>query len=152
MEVHSHTAGSDRGFTLIELMVVIAMMAILASLAYPSMMRSIANNRVKTQSEEILNIIAFARLEAISRNAVVTITPSANWTGSTIITANGVEIRRLEPLTGSTVIRSGASLTFDDRGLYTGGNISVSHSKASRQASIAITTGGAAQINKSPYP
>ena len=81
MEVYSHPTEHEGGFTLVELMIVVAMMAILGSIAYPSLTQSIANNRVRTQSTEILNILAFARSEAISRGTVVTVTPSVNWTG-----------------------------------------------------------------------
>lgn len=57
-------------------MVVVALLAILLSLAAPSMRTFIANQRVKTASFDLYSSLAFARSEAIKRpNGVVRITP-----------------------------------------------------------------------------
>lgn len=56
-----------RGFTLIELMVTVAMMAILASLAVPSFADAIRRQRVESMREEMLASMALAKAEAITR-------------------------------------------------------------------------------------
>lgn len=60
-----------KGFTLIELMVVIAIIAILAAIAAPSFTSQIRNARLKTATEEFNSDLIFARNEAIRRNAAV---------------------------------------------------------------------------------
>ncbi len=60
-------------FTLIELLVVLAILGILISIAYPSMSQTIADNRVRSHAEEIVNLLAFARSEAITRGVTVSI-------------------------------------------------------------------------------
>src|SRR5687768_3716829 len=61
---------SNRGFTLIELMVVMGLAGILAAMAVPVYIESSARNRVWTASETIGSQIRQARLKAISRNRV----------------------------------------------------------------------------------
>lgn len=57
-----------KGFTLIELIVAIAVAAILLTVAVPSLSNLIRNNRVTGQTNELVSMINFARNEAIRRN------------------------------------------------------------------------------------
>jgi type IV fimbrial biogenesis protein FimT len=60
-----------RGLTLIELMVVIALVAIVVGLAAPSFGDMIARQRVRSYADALVTDIAFARSEAVSRRAPV---------------------------------------------------------------------------------
>ncbi|BEP72035.1 MULTISPECIES: GspH/FimT family pseudopilin [unclassified Variovorax] len=62
------------GFTLIELMVGIALFAVLFMLAYPSYASFIRNAQVRTAAESVLNGLQLARAEAIRRNGNVQFT------------------------------------------------------------------------------
>ena len=53
------------GFTLIELMIAVAVLAILLALALPSFQQSMRSNRVATSTNEMLASLALARSEAI---------------------------------------------------------------------------------------
>mgnify|MGYP003578936849 CR=1 FL=1 len=53
------------GFTLVELMVAIAVLAILTTLALPSFQETLRSNRVATSSNELLTSFTLARSEAI---------------------------------------------------------------------------------------
>ena len=59
---------STRGFTLFELLVVMALIAILSAVSIPVLMEGTARNSVWTTSEQIGSQIRQARLKAISRN------------------------------------------------------------------------------------
>jgi prepilin-type N-terminal cleavage/methylation domain-containing protein len=59
---------SDRGFTLIEVMVVVALIGILAAIGLPVLTESTNRNAVWTASEQIGSQIRQARLKAITRN------------------------------------------------------------------------------------
>ena len=58
-----------RGFTLIELMVVVAIAAILLSIGLPSFKNFVAGQRVKTAAADFFLSAVQARSEAIKRNA-----------------------------------------------------------------------------------
>src|SRR5690606_7896913 len=53
------------GFTLLELMVVIAIAAILLALALPSFTSTLRSNRVATSTNELLATLSLARSEAV---------------------------------------------------------------------------------------
>lgn len=69
-----------QGFTLIELMVTLAILAILAMVALPSFRDTIRRNEVNTASNALLAGISYARSEAIDRGQVVTMCPSTDGT------------------------------------------------------------------------
>ncbi len=125
-----------RGFTLIELMVTISIAAILLAIGVPSFQAIIENNRLATQSNELITAVNLARSEAIKRSCDITIDPNANgyvqgWTVSTDTTAGagrspcpGAEVVRVFDGFNGLTIRDEdnpgtvfvASITFNSRG------------------------------------
>ncbi|MGO4699675.1 GspH/FimT family pseudopilin [Dyella sp. 2RAB6] len=66
------------GFSLVELMVALAVAAILLVAAGPSFRDAIRRNKVSSTSNALLADIAYARSEAINRGNVVSICPSSD--------------------------------------------------------------------------
>ena len=62
---------SVAGFTLIELMIGVAVMAILLALAIPAANEWMANSRLRNQAESVISGLRLARGEALKRNAMV---------------------------------------------------------------------------------
>ncbi len=60
-----------RGFTLIELMVVVLIMAILATMAVPSFQTMIQQNRINGYTNELVSALSVARSEAVKRGVSV---------------------------------------------------------------------------------
>ena len=61
------------GFSLIELMVIVAVLVVTLSLAVPAVQEMVKNNRVTGQTNELIALMGFARSEAIRRNQSVTV-------------------------------------------------------------------------------
>ncbi|QKK03746.1 MAG: prepilin-type N-terminal cleavage/methylation domain-containing protein [Pseudomonadota bacterium] len=121
------------GFTLLELLISISLLAILLVTAVPSFLDAIQNNRLTSQANEFVTAMQLARSEALKRNRPVTVcasdtsaeTPSCGgaWTDGWIVAtdANGAgdnsvsvsEILRVWPaVTGNSTITPSDSETF----------------------------------------
>lgn len=72
------------GFTLIELMVVLSIIAIMAALAAPTLGQQLANFRVRSAADSIVTGLNTARAEAARRNSVVSLTLNTNGEGWTV--------------------------------------------------------------------
>lgn len=67
-------AGS--GFSLIELMVALAVLAVLTSLAAPNMMGLVRDSRLSAQSDALVTALNLARMEAVQKRKVVKLCPA----------------------------------------------------------------------------
>ena len=73
----------DRGFSMIELVITIAIAAILLTLAIPSFTSFLNSNRVSGQANELLATFQTARLESIRRGRQVVVCGSSNANAAT---------------------------------------------------------------------
>ncbi len=72
----TRVSNKQKGFTIIELMIVLLIMAILIALASPSFTKMIRDNRVQTTANGLIVALSTARNEAIRRGVNVTICAS----------------------------------------------------------------------------
>ena len=109
----------QRGFTLLELMVVVVIIAILATLAVPGFQDLIRTNRVSSQSNELVALITFARSEAIRRSTLVEVdltAPTADsWNASVNVSTPATVLRTTNNI-GVQLRDAPGLLTFNSRG------------------------------------
>jgi type IV fimbrial biogenesis protein FimT len=119
-----------KGFTLVELVVVVAVSAVLVATAVPIYKQTIATYRLDTETNQILGDLQYARSEAIKQGVNVIVcastnptatTPSCsstttNWASGYVVTANppsSVSSTSL-PTTVATPLRQTAAFTGSD--------------------------------------
>src|SRR5260370_5049623 len=100
------------GFTLIELVVTLTVLAILATVELPSYQNVVLTQRVRGASYDLMTSLVFARSEAIKRNASVSMTQAAGgWAQDWTVSAGAVTLRTQDPYNGSVSITNSASVT-----------------------------------------
>lgn len=57
----------SKGFTLVELMIVIVLLGIVASIAVPNFVHFIQNNQVQAKADEASRLLQYARSQAVSK-------------------------------------------------------------------------------------
>lgn len=128
------TPRSMRGFTLMELMIVVAVAIILASVGIPSMRSFMASQRIKTTSFDLIAMLTITRSEAIKRNAQVTATPVGNdWSQGWAVTG---------PAPVAATCLPGSTLS-----TCTAGTLTISQQSAIHASDITVTclVGGTVQ-------
>jgi type IV fimbrial biogenesis protein FimT len=82
------------GYSLVEMMVTLAIGLILVSVALPTMISAIQSYRLNSTSQQIANLIELTRYTAIRRNAVMSLQMAPNYKGSTVfymdLNGNGI--------------------------------------------------------------
>ena len=153
---------AQTGFTLVEVVVVIAIIVVLMAMGVPSFQQAIASSKVRSTAESIRNGLQMARGEAVKLNANVTFTLSddTSWTvGCTTPTATcPAVIAEKSPNEGSmgeiTLVKTGDDdVIFTSLGITTAAagqlsqvNITNSNVSDARNLRITIGSGGNAKV------
>ncbi|MBQ5950271.1 GspH/FimT family pseudopilin [Massilia sp. ST3] len=119
----SRPAGRARGFTLPELMTVLAVMAILGVMAAPAYADWVATMRGRSAGTDLYTALNRARSEAIKRNAEVTLAPAEDgWQAGWNIAAPGDADRLLDdhPAVAGATIDGPASVIYLPNGRVKG--------------------------------
>ena len=110
----------ERGFTITELMVVVAIMGVLTAAATPSLLRWLTSIRMESATQEIASTLQLARVKAITQNTSIRINfdTAANTyqiqqrDSANLTTWNNVEKAKKLPLGVTFVSITGNPITF----------------------------------------
>jgi type IV fimbrial biogenesis protein FimT len=112
---------STRGFTLVELLMVTVVFVILLSVGIPSFTNFIRNQRVKTASFDLFSTLVYARSEAITRNASVTVAPIGGaWASGWRVTDSGGTLLREEQALSNMTMTGPATVVYRGSGRLDG--------------------------------
>jgi type IV fimbrial biogenesis protein FimT len=155
---------------LIELMITIAVVAILAAVALPSMQNIIKNNRLTAQANDLVTAFQFARSEAIRKNGPIRICASTNgtecaggWSSGWIVLdpdAEDVEIdgesepapaARVWPaLSGNSTLTGPSAFTYESTGtIRDAGELVLAAPDCTGQQRRLITVGSSGRVSAS---
>lgn len=140
----------EKGFTLIELMVVIAVLAILAGIAAPNFQTYMAQRRLNGAARQVMSDLMKARMEAVSLNHRVKvffysdhqykICDDANSDGTVDDGEGNVQIRDIHPDYHDVTLSASANPVFRPRGTAAGMcTVTLSNFRGSRKVTVAIT-------------
>jgi type IV fimbrial biogenesis protein FimT len=128
--IHRGSNKKHEGFTLLEMMVAISILAILVTLAIPSFGEIMISSKLKSYSSYMVSSIYLARGEALKRNATINLCVSSdgntctrgNWEDGWIVLSREQVIHHQQPLSeGYKVIELNGQtdLRFQSSGLLT---------------------------------
>lgn len=155
----------NRGFTLIELMVTIAVLAIVIAIAAPSFTSVIQSNRTTALHHEILGALQLARSEAVKRRSDVIVCRSedrvncangADWTVGWIVReVAGDVVKVWDPVNGMALTGPNAGLVFHSSGMaqsVTNFTTTTASCAVGTKYEIDVSLTGSATANKTGCP
>lgn len=152
---------SRAGFTLVELLVTVAVIGILAVVAVPSMTAVINANRVATAAGELTATMQIARSEAVRRNARVSVCGNAactstDWSEVVVVHSNPTAadpavIRSTAAPDGVTATGPAAGVEFRPSGVIDG-EVCVPLGNSYSQQSVTVMLSGVANHSKDTCP
>lgn len=131
MNPPASTVANASGFTLLELMITVVVLAILATIALPSFTAMIARNQITAAGNELIAALQFARHEAVRRNASVQVCASSDgqacsgsdWQQWVVRTGSGTVLRSVRIPAAVSALPKGVfihGVHFDTAGLFHG--------------------------------
>ena len=115
-----HAPPAALGFTLVELLTVITIIAIGAALAMPSLRAALVSQRVRAASTDLMSSLLIARSEAIKRNAAVTIAPDTadTWIAGWTVKVGTTILLQQQALSGVSITKAASAAAIPSNFVY----------------------------------
>lgn len=128
-----------KGFTLVEFMVSVAVLAILSATAIPNFNYFIVKTRVDNEITELYRLLLITRNIAINSGVPITLCPvnnnnecTVNWNNKLIVFLDQNSNGKFEPSDGDSIIKEKAAINTNDRLLYGKGRSKISYEPTGR--------------------
>lgn len=139
-----------RGFTMVECMVVVAVVIILVTIAVPGLSGIIVSQQLKNASFDLASTLTAARSEALTRNVEVTILPrEGDWARGWTVTEQGGSMLRDQPPYGRIEVAGPVRVTFTGDGRPV--SAIVPFAVASESADVSLHRCIRLRLNGRPY-
>lgn len=128
-EKRNQPKGSQRAFTLIELMVTVAVLGIFAAIAVPSFTQFINNNRTQSANNEVLALLQYARSTAVTQRTTISVCPDDDtWLVKEKGCTTADSLRSMEVASGTSISSSLDEIAFRHNGAaISSANIRICH-------------------------
>ena len=103
-----------RGFTLVELLVAVVVLAVLSSLAFPSFMQSFARFRLEGAVSELSTDLQYTRAEALRRREVATLAVDAGGANYTISSGAANTVLKTVSMPRGITLTPSATVSFEN--------------------------------------
>lgn len=152
---------AQKGFTLIELMVVIVVLSVVVSLAAPSFSAILQDNRAASMGEDLQGALQYARSEAVKRRQNVQVCRrnaagsncenGTDWSSGWLVKlAAGSVLKVWDSAQGLAVVGPSIGVTFRGNGLAAASNFSVQPTGCTGQQrrEVAVSATGTSTSSK----
>ena len=128
-----------KGFTLVELMTTVAILAILSIITIPNYANFLIATRVENEVSELYRLLLITRNIAINSGTPITLCPVnknkeciSNWSNNLIVFLDHNRNGIYEETKGDTIIKQKAAIHHDDKLLYGKGRTKIAYEPTGR--------------------
>lgn len=138
----------SRGFTLVELLVTLVVLAIVLGFAVPSFQNMVESNRVTSTTNSLVGLLNYARTEAMRYGRTVSVVPvGGSYANGMAAQIDGNDLRVIEGQSGSVQIAmtQGSAMGFRGNGLSSQSaeiNYQICGTSGSRGSLVRVGVGG----------
>ncbi|MBP0048870.1 GspH/FimT family pseudopilin [Marinobacterium sp. AK62] len=149
-----HLHSNSFGFSVVELMVAVAVLAIIVGIGMPSFQSMLEKSRLDSAAEAMADSFRYARSEAIARNEEVESEGSYQSGWSVSVVSTGEELRVYDAFPANVTTDNNAAVSFNGRGMVSDGEekaFSVSYSGGGSRC-VQIFISGAVRLTNGACP